>query len=313
MRLIRDLDELPEGFRHAAVSIGVFDGVHWGHARIVERLSALSRKRGSAAVVFTFDPHPVRVLQPQQAPMPLSWAERKAELLADLGADAVVAYPTDEALLRLNAKDFFQQIIRGRLAAEALVEGPNFFFGRDRSGDVDALRRLCEDAGVTLEVVEPVRIEGQTVSSSRIRGLIAAGHVEQAGRLLTQPYRIRGTVVRGAGRGATLGYPTANVAGVDTLLPGQGIYAGRAWLEGSQWPAAINIGPNPTFGEASLKVELHLIGYEGSLYGRHVEVDILARLREIQRFASVDRLVRQVDEDVAAAGRIVRQHDSRGD
>jgi riboflavin kinase/FMN adenylyltransferase len=305
--LIRDLDQLPEAFRRAAVSIGNFDGVHRGHARIIERLWALARRLGTAAVVFTFDPHPARVLHPELAPAPLCWAERKARLLAALGADAVVAYPTDLALLRLDARQFFDGIVCGRLETRALVEGPNFFFGRDRTGTIEVLRQFCAQAGMALEVVEPVRIGGEIVSSSRIRGMIAAGQLDQAARLLTQPYRIRGTVVHGAGRGVTLGYPTANLGRIDTLLPGEGIYAGRAWVEEAGWPAAISVGPNPTFDDPAPKVELHMIGYQDSLYGRTVEVDFLARLRDIRQFRSVDQLVLQMGRDVAATRQIVEQ------
>ena len=311
MKLFRDLDQLPERFRRAAVSIGNFDGVHRGHARIIDRLTALARRAGSASVVFTFDPHPARILRPDQAPAPLSWTDRKARLLGELGADAVVAYPTDRALLKLDARQFFDRIVRRQLDARALVEGPNFFFGQRRTGSIEVLRQLCEDTEVTLDVVQPVQIGGEIVSSSLIRKLIAAGKLQQAGPLLTQPYRIRGTVVHGAGRGEKLGYPTANLGRVDTLLPGEGIYAGRIWVEGSRWPAAVSLGPNPTFDEPAPKVEIYAIGYQGSLYGLTAEVDFLARLRDIKRFGSADQLVAQMDRDVAATRQIVRQYDSQ--
>jgi riboflavin kinase/FMN adenylyltransferase len=307
VNLIHGLDLLPEQFRRAAVSIGNFDGVHWGHARIVERLTAWARRAGTSSVILTFDPHPDRILRPEQAPAPLGWSDRKAWLLSELGADAVVVYPTDQALLQLAPQEFFDRVVRGRLAAQALVEGPNFFFGRHRGGDIGLLRELCGAAGVSLEVVEPVEIDGEPVSSSRIRSAVAAGRVEQAARMLARSYRIRGTVVHGAGRGATLGYPTANLARIETLLPSEGIYAGRAWVGDASWPAAVNIGPNPTFGEAAMKVELYLVGYQGCLYDQAVEVDFLARLRDIKRFGSADRLVLQMDRDVAAVRQIVAE------
>ena len=231
MKLFRDLDQLPERFRRGALSIGIFDGVHRGHARIIERLLAMARRVNGPAVVFTFDPHPARILRPDQPPAPLGWIELNAQLLGELGADAVVAYPTNQAFLRIEARQFFDQIVRGRLGARAMVEGSNFVFGHDRSGTIDVLRRFCEGAGVLLEVVEPVQIDGTTVSSSLIRTLVSAGRVDRAGSMLGRPYRLRGTVVRGAGRGAKLGYPTANIGGVDTLLPGEGIYAGRVWVQ----------------------------------------------------------------------------------
>lgn len=309
MRLFRDLDDLPDEFRSGAITIGNFDGVHLGHARILQRLVAKSRRLGGPAVVFTFDPHPARILRPEQAPPPLCWIERKVRLLGDLGADAVIAHSVDKAFFELDPRQFFDQIVLRKLGARAVVEGANFFFGRGRLGNIDVLAHLCDEAGVALEIVEPIRIDGELVSSSRIRGLVAQGPVEEARRMLTEPYRICGRVVQGAGRGMDLGYPTANLHGIETLLPGPGIYAGRAFVDGRAWPAAISLGPNPTFDEAVTKVEAHLIEYDGPLYGRDIEVDFLARLRDIVRFDSVGQLVAQMDRDVAATRRIVSGYD----
>jgi len=307
VQVIRDPDRLPDALGRGAVAIGNFDGVHLGHRRIVQRLLVRARQVGGSAIVFTFDPRPVEILCPGQAPPPLSWTDRKVELLAELGAEAVIAYPTNEAFLQLDAPQFFDRVVRGLLDAQILVEGPNFFFGRDRLGVVDVLRQLCLQSQLSLEVVKPVEIDGRIVSSSRIRRLLAEGHLEQARRMLDRPYRIRGTVIRGAGRGTELGYPTANLAGTETLLPGEGIYAGRAMADGRVWPAAISLGPNPTFDEGALKIEIHLVGYEGSLYGRRLEVDFLARLRDIDRFHSVGELVAQMDRDVAMTRKIAAQ------
>ena len=304
MRLLRSLDKLPKDLLRGAVTIGNFDGVHRGHARIVERLIGKAREVGGPAVVFTFDPHPVRLLRPEAAPPPLTWTDRKAQLLDELGVTAVIAYPTDEALLALSPQEFFDKIVRDRLDARAMVEGPNFFFGRGRAGNIDVLGQLCGAAGVSLDVVQPLTIGGEYVSSSRVRAAVAAGDVDLARQLLTRPYRIRGMVTHGAGRGAKLGFPTANVSAIDTLLPGEGVYAARAIFSGGTWPAAVNIGPNPTFGEQTLKVEAHLIGFAGSLYGQPLEIDFLARLRGTQPFASVDQLKQQLACDVSAASRI---------
>jgi riboflavin kinase/FMN adenylyltransferase len=182
-----------------------------------------------------------------------------------------------------------------------LVEGPNFNFGRGRAGTIATLREFCEQAEMTLEVVEPVVLDGETVSSSRVRKLLGEGRIDEACRMLTEPYRLRGMVRHGAGRGVKIGFPTANLDAIDTLLPGLGVYAGRALVDGATWPAAINVGPNPTFGEQAMKVEVHLIGYHGSLYGRPLEVDFVRRLRDIQRFDSVAALREQLQRDVAAA------------
>ena len=190
---------------------------------------AHAARLGGPALVFTFDPHPVRLLRPAEAPPPLTWTDRKAQLLARLGIDGVIAYPTDEELLRLTPQEFFDRIVRHQLDARAMVEGPNFYFGRDRAGTIDVLGQLCRQADIELDVVEPLVFDGDFVSSSRIRRLIGQGQVDVVRGMLTEPYRIRGMVVHGAGRGAKLGFGTANLDAIDTLLPGPGVYAGRGF------------------------------------------------------------------------------------
>jgi riboflavin kinase/FMN adenylyltransferase len=297
--LLRSLDEFPQTLRGGAVAIGNFDGVHLGHAQLVERLRAMAQQVGGPAIVFTFDPPPTRILRPEAAPEPLIWIERKAEVLAEMGVDAMLVYPTDAALLAMHAREFFDQIVRQRLDARAMVEGPTFFFGQHRSGTVDVLRQYCQEANIEFEVADSVQMGGGIVSSSRIRELILAGHVAEASALLGRPYRIRGCVVRGAGRGSKIGYPTANVGQIDTLLPAEGIYAARAFAGGAWRPAAVSLGPNPTFGEGGIKVEVYLIGFSGDLYDQPIQVDFLAHLRDIKRFASVDALLAQMGKDVA--------------
>jgi riboflavin kinase/FMN adenylyltransferase len=301
MRLLRSIDNLPDDLRGGSVSIGNFDGVHRGHARLVERLLAKGREVGGPAIVFTFDPHPVRLLRPEAAPPPLTWTDRKAQLLDELGVTAVIAYPTDEALLALTPEAFFQRIVQEKLAAQGMVEGPNFFFGHNRGGNIETLAGLCSSADISLEIVQPVQVAGEFVSSSRVRSAVAAGDVDLARQLLTRPYRVRGMVTHGTARGAKIGFPTANLEAIDTLLPAQGVYAARAFAPSGNWPAAVNIGPNPTFGEHALKVEAHLIGFDSSLYGQPLEVEFLSRLRSIRSFESIEALKAQLSRDIAAA------------
>jgi riboflavin kinase/FMN adenylyltransferase len=307
LKLLRSLDELTAEHRGGAVSIGNFDGVHRGHALLVERLRAQAKRVGGPSVVFTFDPHPVRILRPELCPPPLTWTERKAELLAELGVDEMIAYPTDDALLRLSPEEFFESIVRKSLDAQALVEGPNFYFGRGRAGTIDLLGRLCSNSGVSLEVVQPLELGGEYVSSSRVRKLIAEGDVQGAAAMLTRPYRIRGMVTHGAARGAKIGFPTANISAIDTLLPAPGVYAGRAMAGLLTRPAAINIGPNPTFGEQGLKVEAHVLDFHGPLYGEAIEVDFLARLRDIQKFESIAALQEQLARDVVRTREVAEE------
>lgn len=303
MRLIRGFDDV-DAHRGGVVSIGNFDGVHRGHRAIAATLVARAREVGRPAVVLTFDPHPIRLLRPESEPPSLSTLERKTELLGSVGVDLVVAYPTDRALLQLSPVEFFETIVRDRLDAVGLVEGPNFFFGRGRAGNVETLRDLCNGAGMTFDVVEPVATGGDVVSSSRIRGLVDAGRIAEAAELLGHPYRLTGTVVRGAGRGRTIGTPTANLGAIPTLLPAHGVYAARALTDAPEsptYPAAVNVGPNPTFGDDATKVEAHLVGFDGDLYDMVLHVDLLDRLRDIVTFDDVAALERQISEDVRRA------------
>lgn len=310
MLIHRKIADLPDDVRGGAVAIGNFDGVHRGHARLVEQLVERAQAIGGPAIVFTFDPHPARVLRPAESPAPLTWLERKAELLAELGVDHVVAYPTDEALLRLSAREFFDLLLRETLDAKALVEGPNFLFGHNREGDVGKLAEFADEAGMSLDIVVPSETNGEMISSSRVRRLIGgAGDVAAGAGMLTAPYRIRGIVTHGAGRGAKIGFPTANLEGIDTLLPADGVYAGIGGVIGrtehrGPWAAAINVGSNPTFGEQARKVEVHLIGCDDAIYGRPLEVDFLERLRDVRPFESADELIEQLKTDVAVAKQI---------
>jgi riboflavin kinase / FMN adenylyltransferase len=303
--IIRHLEQLPDSARGGAVAIGNFDGVHLGHRRIIERLLERAREVDGPAIVFTFDPHPVRLLRPHESPPPLTWTERKAQLLKAIGVDCIVAYPTDEKLLQLTAEQFFNRIVVDALAAKAMVEGPNFYFGHNREGNVALLARLATAAGMSLDVVPPLELEGQLVSSSLIRSRIAAGDVAAAARMLTEPYRIRGMVTHGAGRGAQLGFPTANLEAIDTLLPAIGVYAGRTWVGVQGFGAAINVGPNPTFGEHALTVEVHIIDREIELYGEPLEVEFLAKLRDVTSFDSKEALIQQLAQDIAQTREIV--------
>jgi riboflavin kinase/FMN adenylyltransferase len=299
MVLLRSF-ETPRLYRGGYVSIGNFDGVHVGHRKIAERLRALAEGDDVPAVVLTFEPHPLKLLRPEHVPPSLTTLEQKAELLEGGGATCVIAYPTDRKLLQLTPEEFFDAILVAELRAKGIVEGPNFCFGKDRKGDIGALRDLCLRRGVVLDVVEPVG--GETmISSSTIRSLIDEGRMAEAVELLGHPYRLRGEVVSGARRGQMIGFPTANLARIETLLPGDGVYGGIAAIGDRTFAAAINVGPNPTFGENNRKVEAHLIDFAGDLYGRSLDVDLIQRIRDTRRFESREELMRQIARDVAAA------------
>jgi riboflavin kinase / FMN adenylyltransferase len=300
---LHDFASVPPQFRSSYLSIGNFDGVHLGHADLLARLRARADEAGTAALPLTFDPQPVALLRPDSAPVPLVWIERKVELLKAAGATDVGVYRTGTWLLSLTAREFFDRVIVGQFAARGLVEGPTFRFGRDRVGDVERLAAWCAGAGIDFEVAKPTELDGQIVSSTRIRHCLNEGQTDEAARLLGRPHRIRGIVVRGAGRGAGLGFPTANLDSVDTQIPADGVYSVRTFLnaEGPPRPAACHIGPNATFGERNRSVEVHVIDFTGDLYGQPIEVDFLLRLRPTRRFDNLPSLLDQMRVDVDQA------------
>jgi riboflavin kinase/FMN adenylyltransferase len=295
----------PAPCRGGAATVGNFDGVHRGHAALVAEVRRLAQAAGGAAVAVTFDPHPLQLLRPEHFRPVLTTPDDRAELLQACGADHVLILQTTPELLRLSAEEFFTRILQHGLAARALVEGGDFRFGRNREGSVETLEALCRGAGLTFAVVPQVAFDGVPVSSSRVRDALVAGAVRAAAGLLGRPYRLRGTVGTGQRRGQTLGFPTANLEQTPTVVPGEGVYAVRAWVRGTGWPAAANIGPNPTFGEQARKIEVHLIGFQGDLYGQALAVDFLDRLRATRRFAGPADLVQQLRADVEQAERLV--------
>jgi len=300
VELIRDLTQLPERFRGGAVSIGKFDGVHRGHAQVIARLRRRARQIDGPVIAFTFDPAPYEVLFPERARPPLTLIPRRAELLGKLGVDAVVAFPTSRDFLRLTAQEYFNRILVEQLQARAVVEGENFYFGKKREGNVELLSEYCEKAGLSFEVAPAILDQGEVVSSSRVRQLILEGRLQDVNTILTQPYRLEGVVVEGEKRGRRLGYPTANLAECQTVLPAPGVYACGVRCDGESrtYPAAAAIGPNLTFHQSECKIEAHLIGFEGDLYGRTLTLEFIARLRNLVQFDTIDELLACMAQDV---------------
>ena len=291
----------------SCVAIGNFDGVHLGHTAMLRELRQLASEQGTSAVAVTFDPHPIAVLRPEFTPPVLTAISDRIELLRAAGADSVIVLPVTKSLLEMTAEQFFHNVIEDTFHAKGVVEGPNFRFGKNRDGDTAMLEQYCQQAAISFRVVNPVESNGQLISSSRIRELICERSLRQANQLLGHPYRLTGVVRQGAGRGAGIGFPTANLANIETLLPAHGVYAGQVVLNGIRYPVAVSIGPNPTFGEHREKVECHIHNFTGDLYGQTLHVDLLSEVRPLESFNSVDELVRQIRSDVEATCRIVEQ------
>jgi riboflavin kinase/FMN adenylyltransferase len=303
------LDDVPDGWGRSVVTIGIFDGVHRGHQRIVGRATAVAAQLALPVAVVTFDPHPDEVIRPGSHPPLLCTPRRRTELLAGLGADAVWVLPFTLEFSRLGPEDFVRAVLAERLHAAAVVVGENFRFGYRAAGNVALLGELGEKYEFTAEGV-PLLADGSvTVSSSGIRERLGAGDVAAAAADLGRPHRVEGVVVRGHRRGRALGFPTANLETPPyTAIPADGVYAG--WLtafdpdgpELARWPAAISVGSNPTFDGTERTVEAHALDRDDlDLYGTHVAVDFAARLRGMVRFESVDELIAQMRRDVEAA------------
>ncbi|HUJ04688.1 MAG TPA: bifunctional riboflavin kinase/FAD synthetase [Streptosporangiaceae bacterium] len=307
------LHDIPATLGRSVVTIGVFDGVHRGHQRLIARAAEVATGLGLPLVVVTFDPRPEEVLRPGSHPPLLCTPRFRIELLDRLGADAVCVLPFSVEFSRLPAEEFVRTVLVDGLHAAAVVVGDNFFFGHKAAGDVSLLGELGEKYDFTAEGVGLFTDSGVTVSSSSIRELLAAGDVAGAARDLGRPHRVEGVVVRGHRRGRALGFPTANAETPPfTAIPADGVYAG--WLaaleaDGSEierWPAAISVGTNPTFDGDERTVEAYALDRDDlDLYGVHVAIEFAQRLRGMAKFASVAELVEQMRLDVAAARQIV--------
>jgi riboflavin kinase / FMN adenylyltransferase len=286
--------------RPAAVTIGFFDGVHRGHQAVISAAVGRARDDGLVAVAVTFDRHPRSVLHPGSGPPLITTPERKAELIATLGADVLVVLRFDQELASWPAERFVKDFLAGDLQARRVVVGANFTFGNRALGTIDTLREMGSDMGFQAEEVPLMELGGRVLSSSSIRESVAAGDLIWPTEALGRPFAVDGRVVTGAGRGMSLGFPTANLEiPPRMLIPGRGIYAGRAIADGQAYPAAIDVGTNPTFGDEPLHVEAFLLDFDGDLRDRPISVEFLERLRDEEKFESPDDLVEQMRDDVA--------------
>jgi riboflavin kinase / FMN adenylyltransferase len=291
-------DPMPAACQGGAITIGNFDGVHVGHQSLLQETARQARAANGPAIAVTFDPSPMRILHPDKAGPQLTTIADRAVLLQQYGADHVLILKTSLTLLQLNPREFFDGIIVEQLQAKSIIEGYNFFFGHDREGTVEVLRALCTERALPFTLMPPQAVLGQPVSSSRVRGELLAGHVEVVRQLLGRAYRIVGVVGVGQKRGATLGFPTANLHDVPTLLPGDGVYHVVAAFDGATWQGAANVGPNPTFGEHARKVEVHLIGFDDDLYGKTLSVEFVRKIRNTKKFGDGQELTTQIQSDI---------------
>jgi len=294
---------LPADGRGTVITVGTFDGVHRGHWAVLQEIRRRAREAGRRSVLVTFHPHPLNIVRPDHAPLLLTTPVEKKEILAETGLDYAVFLSFNHILASYSPRRFVEEILLGRLGMEELVIGYDHGFGKGRSGDVETLERIGDELGFMVDVVSPIRAGEVPVSSSRIRKALLEGRVEGAREGLGRPYCVRGLVVRGDGRGRKLGFPTANlfVPVNGKLIPPPGVYAVLGGIKQGVFGGAIHIGPRPTFRGSRPTIELHLLDFDGEIYGEEVRVEFIRHLREVRPFASASALVDQLKFDVEAA------------
>ncbi|WP_083800283.1 bifunctional riboflavin kinase/FAD synthetase [Desulfobacca acetoxidans] len=307
MVLYRDLNLITQPFSRPVITIGNFDGVHLGH----QTLFGLVRERAAAvnghSVVITFDPHPIKLMQPgRQLPL-LTTTDQKIRLLGELNLDIVIVHPFTKEFGAMPAREFIQHYLLERLGVQEIVIGHDYRFGHNREGNIALLQTLGAAWGFPVHVVDAIQVDEIIVSSTLIRNLIRDGKVAAARTFLGRSYEVTGEVIHGHGRGARLlGFPTANIRADNELLPVAGIYAVRATLWGRTYAAVANIGVCPTFDNDELSLEVHILDFNQDIYGSHLAVEFVQRLRDERRFPNIPALVDQIKTDVEAARQIVR-------
>jgi riboflavin kinase/FMN adenylyltransferase len=296
-------DPMPDHLRGAIVALGNFDGFHLGHQAVVAEAVAWAKSEGRPAIIATFDPHPVRHFAPHVPPFRLTTLDQRAELFAAAGAAAMLVFHFDGALAGMTAESFVADLLSGHVGAAGVVTGEDFTFGKARGGNVAVLRDVGATCGVAVRAVGPVKLDGQVVSSSRIRDALKAGDCALAETLLTRPFAIRGAVIHGDKRGRTIGYPTANLDMGSYLRPRYGIYAvsGRVLATGQKLLGAANLGIRPSFDPPKELLEPFFFDFAGDLYGQEIEVELRHFLRAEAKFDTMDALVAQMERDCAEA------------
>ncbi len=301
MQVIRDLDTLAQPPFRTVLTLGNFDGVHLGHREIFRRVVDKAQELEGTAVVVTFEPHPLRFLAPEKAPLQLNTAEEKIRLLAASCIDLLVVLNFTRQLAEMPAELFVRDILVRKLGVKHMIVGYDYAFGRNRQGDTKFLAEQARIHNFTLEILEPIRAEQQAHSSTAIRKILQEGRVAEAVKILGRNFTLDGEVVHGEGRGRKLGFPTANLITQKEILPRDGVYAVKVKWRNQYYDGVINIGCRPTFAAEAPTLEIHLIDFKGDLYGERLRIYFVDRLRDELRFSTVEALKDAVAEDIARA------------
>lgn len=291
--------------KDSVISFGVFDGVHIGHQTLIKRLLDRAKELNIESVVLTFDPHPALSTK-GQAPPSITTVEKKIELLKSYGVDRVVVEDFNEQFSQLSPEEFVRNILIGKYRAKNIIVGYDCAFGKDRSGDKWLLKKLGNKYNVSVEIVDPISVDGDIVSSTRLRNAIQQGDFEMATKLLGRLYSISGIVVSGKGIGHKIGRATANIQTKNEVLPPSGVYAVKAILADQSYDGILNIGLQPTISDGQFRIEVHLLNFNGEIYGSEIEVLFVKRIREERKFANPEELIKQIEKDEIVAREILK-------
>lgn len=302
MDVISNLENLPQPLKNPVLTIGNFDGVHKGHMALFNKVMERAAAIGGQSAIMTFEPHPLKVMKPDNGPLLITSTQQKVELIKETGMDVLLCLPFTPEFADISAEAFVRDILLGRIGLKEIVVGYDYCFGNRRQGDIGMLKEMGEILKFRVHVVEPVVIHDMPVSSTSIRNLLRAGRLEEARDFLGRDYQICGTVVKGANRGGRLlGFPTANLRLDDELIPREGVYAVTVQLDKEAYYGVTNIGFNPTFGNDALSVETHLLDFSGDLQGKTIRINFLYRLRDEKTFGSLEDLADQIASDIQQA------------
>ena len=305
MRIIRGVNNFNERLPGPVLTLGNFDGVHLGHQAIFRKVVERAQEIGGTSIAFTFEPHPLKVLAPERSPRLLNTFHGKMRLIEAAGIEVVICANFTREFADQNPEDFAREVLHTKIGVREVYVGYDYAFGKGREGSIESLKKTGQTYGFGVGVVDAVQVEGTAVSSSRIRDLIAAGRVDEAAKFLGRHYGIEGEVVHGSHRGHTLGFPTANINTAHELLPSFGVYAVLARVDGRTLEGVTSIGVRPTFGAGPVSIEVYLFDFNGDIYGKHMELSFVKRLRGEEKFPDVQSLIRQMQRDVEQAKEIL--------
>jgi riboflavin kinase / FMN adenylyltransferase len=307
MRIIRELHDSAEKFPNPVLTLGNFDGVHLGHRALFRKIVERARALNGTSVVFTFEPHPLKVLAPESSPRLLNTFDAKMKLFNEAGINIAICTDFTRRFAEQDPEEFVRSVLYKQIGVKEVYVGYNYAFGKDRGGSIESLKRIGHDCGFFVGVVEAVVVDNMVASSSVARDLIVNGRVEEAAKLLGRWYSIEGSVIHGANRGHSLGFPTANLKTLNELIPPYGVYAVLAEVDGSILQGVASIGVRPTFESGPASIEVYLFDFSGDLYGKQIELSFVRFIREEQKFPDVPSLISRMQKDEDEAKKILHK------